>query len=179
MEGLFYEECLFLHHLQHYWGTTRPIKTQLCLCVHRQVCCDKMSSIAVKSYTINGNSRFDQLATAFHLYPSLKVWNHQSLTSLLMDTDDDVFNWIKLGVTETNKLFIPPPLANIGCLFFWCVCCVCSRVIEALHFPLMRLIRYPSEYMSCCQNLEWVSYFSWIVNYITHSIRCFAHEMPI
>ena len=52
--GSFYTEVSFQHYLQHY------------LWFHRQVCCDKILSMAVKSSIgINGKSRFDQLATAF------------------------------------------------------------------------------------------------------------------
>ena len=51
---------LFQHYLQHYSGTTiTTTEIQLYLCVHRQVCSDKISSIAVKSYSINGKSRLD------------------------------------------------------------------------------------------------------------------------
>ena len=45
-----YEEHSFQHYLQHYSETVRTTEIQSCLQVHRQVCCDKMSSVAVKSY---------------------------------------------------------------------------------------------------------------------------------
>ena len=46
--GSFYEELSFQHYLQH---TQEPlhIDLHLYLWVHREVCCDKISSIAVKS----------------------------------------------------------------------------------------------------------------------------------
>ena len=38
-----YEEISLRYHLQHYSGTTRTIEIQLCLCVYRQIYCDKIS----------------------------------------------------------------------------------------------------------------------------------------
>ncbi len=49
-QGLFYEELSFQHYLQHYSGTGRSTEIQSCLQIHRQICCDKMSSVAIKSY---------------------------------------------------------------------------------------------------------------------------------
>ncbi len=60
-----FEDFSFRHYLQHYSGTTRPTVIQLCLWIHWQVCCDKISSIAAYSYlSINGKLCFDQLPTA-------------------------------------------------------------------------------------------------------------------
>ncbi len=61
--GSFYEELSFQHYLQHHSGTTRTAERQSCLQVRRQVCCDKMSSVAIKSYKYNRRSLCDQLAT--------------------------------------------------------------------------------------------------------------------
>ncbi len=45
-------------------GTTTITEIyKMCLCVHRQVCCDKIPSI-VNSKIIYGKLRFDQLATS-------------------------------------------------------------------------------------------------------------------
>ncbi len=49
-QGSFYEELSFQHYLQHYLETKRTTEIQSCLQVHRQMCCDKMSSVAIKSY---------------------------------------------------------------------------------------------------------------------------------
>ncbi len=50
--GVVLEELLFQHYLQHNitQGTTTTTKILLCLWVHRQICCDKMSSVAIKRY---------------------------------------------------------------------------------------------------------------------------------
>ncbi len=56
-EWLFYEELSFRHHLQHYSGTT--ITTEKDSIVH----VGSWASLLPKFISINGKSRFDQLAT--------------------------------------------------------------------------------------------------------------------
>ncbi len=43
------EELSFQHYFQHYSGTTITTEIQSYLKVHRQVCCDIMSSVAIKN----------------------------------------------------------------------------------------------------------------------------------
>ena len=62
-------------YLQHYQGTTRNTEKQLCWWVHRQVCCDKISSIAVKGYKYLWEMAFQPVRNGFILYTSLKKKN--------------------------------------------------------------------------------------------------------
>ena len=57
------------NYLQHYSRTTTTLHTevQLCLWVHRQVWCDKISIAVKSSKGIDEKSRFDKLATASSL----------------------------------------------------------------------------------------------------------------
>ncbi len=97
---------MFRHSLEHYLGTTRTTDIQLWLWVHQQICCDKISSIAVES--INEKSCFNQLiikiwrafihalwimdpskrATGLNMQPSPQKKGSARVTSMLCVTDN-------------------------------------------------------------------------------------------
>ncbi len=67
----FYDELSFRHYLQHYSGITRATEIKLCVCVHRQVCCDKISSIAVKSHKTRCQNNPKDLSYIPKTYPEV------------------------------------------------------------------------------------------------------------
>ena len=121
----------------HYSWTTRTTEIQLCLWVHQQVCSDKMSSIAVKSYQYQQEIIFWPVSNSFLLYHSLTQNTHM----LTWYTDLWVFSDQGLAVWY----------CSLSCLF------LCFRRLPSSNLPpkLLCSLRFHSNVIAVTGSYSW------------------------